>query len=504
MKLRETFGFLFLPRHAAVLWFVVLALISLFFIAWKAPVDPDLFWHIRAGSDIVQRGVPQIDWYSHTFSSFAWIDHEYAQEIFMHWVNTLGGLRLLSIVYAAIVALTFSVALKWALPRNVEWPWVLLAGVGIAFFSNSFLGVRPQMFTYVFLLLILGAVQRARESGRARLLWLIPLIFAGWANIHASFLLGHIVLIIIVATETLKYLLPRRWELGEPLRLKQLWSLVPVTLLSIVATFANPYGWRIWIETWRTLSDQALHKNIVEWFVPDIHSTNGVYLFGVAVIVFAVLMLKKKRADLTNVALLLAFFTASMMAVRNIPFFFIIAIPMILLALREMAPRAQRVITFWPAMLLLTVVVAGLLARVPYHALWRVNTDVKVFEGANYPVGAATYLADHPELADSRPFNDYAWGGYLLERVPWFRTFIDGRMPVWEQEGVRIIDEYFKIDRQQKDWQTTFEKYEIDLVVTRPGQALATAMANDARFTEAFKDEKAVIYIKKELLERTR
>jgi hypothetical protein len=497
MKLRGTFGFLFLQQKMAILWFAVLALVSLFFIAWKAPLDPDLFWHLRAGSDILQQGVPHIDWYSHTFSTFAWIDHEYAQEIFMHWINTLGGLRLLSIVYAGIVALTFSVALKWALPKKVEWPWALLAGVGIAFFSNSFLGVRPQMFTYLFLLVLLGFIQRAREHGRSRGLWLIPFLFAIWANIHASFLLGHIVLLIILAGEILKHLLPRRWELGQPFALKQLWSLIVVTLLSIVATFANPYGWRIWVETWRTLSDQALHKNIVEWFVPDIHSTNGVYLFAIAVITFALVMLKKKRTDLTQVLLLLAFFVASLMAVRNIPLFFIFAIPVALLALREMAPRAMRVLEFWPLLLLLTIVVSGLLARVPYHALWRVNSDVKAFEGAGYPVAAATYLAEHPELADSRAFNDYAWGGYLLGRVPWFKTFIDGRMPVWEQDGVRIIDEYFAIDRQQGDWQSTFEKYEIDLVITRPGQALANAIEKDNRFEEAFRDEEAVIYIKK-------
>lgn len=144
-----------LPPGAGLIWLAVISITLTFFIAWKLPTDPDLYWHLRAGADILQKGIPHVDWYSHTFSDFAWIDHEYAQEIFMHFLQKIGGLRLISITYALIVTVTLTAGLKWARPR-LEWSWVLLAAPLIALFSKPYLGSRPQMITYLFVLLLVG------------------------------------------------------------------------------------------------------------------------------------------------------------------------------------------------------------------------------------------------------------------------------------------------------------------------------------------------------------
>ncbi len=99
---------------------------------------------------------------------------------------------------------------------------------------------RPWLFTILLFILELDILMQARRTGRVReLLWL-PLIFALWANVHIEFVDGLMVLGLAWA-ETLA----AHWGLGTETRVRPAW--MGVALLScVLATLANPYGWRIY------------------------------------------------------------------------------------------------------------------------------------------------------------------------------------------------------------------------------------------------------------------
>jgi hypothetical protein len=142
-------------------------------------------------------------------------------------------------------------------------------------------------------------------------------------------------------------------------------------------------------------------------------------------------------------------------------------------------------------------VVAWAALQVPLKAIWSVDREARVLEASLYPVAAAAYLAEHDELADAHTFNSYGWGGYLLLEVPWFKTFIDGRMPSWEHEGVKVMDEYFKVDRLEPGWDDVLDTYGISLIVLPPDHKLVAALSRKGNlageYRELFRDERAVI-----------
>lgn len=94
--------------------------------------------------------------------------------------------------------------------------------------------------------LLLPVVVRLMRSGRRRSRWSLPLLFAVWANLHAGFIAG----LAVVAW----HLLPRTRDRTL------IWQL----LLSIAATLLNPYGPRLYVEIFRTLTDSSLHSHIGE------------------------------------------------------------------------------------------------------------------------------------------------------------------------------------------------------------------------------------------------
>jgi len=59
--------------------------------------DPDLWWHIRVGEDILRtRHFPTTDSYSWTVAGNPWIAYEWLGEIALALVNRAGGVVALS------------------------------------------------------------------------------------------------------------------------------------------------------------------------------------------------------------------------------------------------------------------------------------------------------------------------------------------------------------------------------------------------------------------------
>jgi len=491
---------LWLPPRIGTAWAVILGVLVMLGLVWKVPSDPDLFWHIRAGNDILAQGIPHVDWYSFTMPNFPWVDHEWLIQLPMALLHRLGGLRLVSVAYALLLLATLTWGLRWSLMRKVAWPWVVLTGTLFAAASWSFLGSRPQMLTYALLLGLLGVLARIRE--RTRYVWLLPAILLLWANLHGSFVMGLAVLWTWTGGEVLLRIVPGLRVSPEvhaaPLPYSVLWKLIAVGVLAVAATFANPYLHGVWVEALRTVGDRELHKNIIEWFSPDVRANPGTTFYLVSVVWVAAVAVRRARTNLPLLAVTLLTWVAGLLAVRNGPLFFLLAVPQVVLSVRELWPRLVRLVCLWPVLLVATaLVVVWVVWQVPLKALWSVDRAAYVLETNRYPVAAAQYLAEHDELAEAHTFNSYGWGGYLLLEVPWFKTFIDGRMPSWEQDGVKIMDEYFKLDRLEPGWDGVLDTYDVSLVILSPDHKLATALLRKGNvagvFRELFRDERAVI-----------
>jgi hypothetical protein len=71
-------------------------------------------------------------------------------------------------------------------------------------------------------------------------------------------------------------------------------------------------------------------------------------------------------------------------------------------------------------------------------------------------------------------FNEYHWGGYVIWNLyPNYRVFMDGRADVY---GDQLIEEFFRIHDGAKDWRNLLEHYKIQSVVVSPNAAIASLL----------------------------
>jgi GNAT superfamily N-acetyltransferase len=171
---------------------MVIALYAIPAVMVMRPVtDPDIWWHLRTGQWIVEHGaVPTTD----PFSSFGlgkpWVAYSWLFELLVYGLYRglgLGGILLYRVVLTLAVALSVHRLVAKREPRFA----VALGLVGAALLALlPLMNERPWLFTILFSALTLDVVLDLRAGRSTRAAWLLPPLFALWANLHIQFVYG--------------------------------------------------------------------------------------------------------------------------------------------------------------------------------------------------------------------------------------------------------------------------------------------------------------------------
>ena len=317
-------------------------------------------------------------------------------------------------------------------------------------------------------------------------LLLLPALTLLWANLHAGFLVGLLILGAFGAAELLGLAarsgartLPRALlaqDSGARFR-----ALLSAALLCLCAGLVTPYGPGTLLYPFRLLAQVKLAAEVQEWQRMPLSGNFAIFwvltAFGVLVLVRSGLalartgQLKGQMAQFLADAFLLAGFAVlAIRSVRHLSWFVLLVPPVLgyhLAAARNATGRLRagdvldrRRQTFYAgaALALALVMILRQLFGVADFG-FGVRED-------RIPVRACKYLKD-PQSGDlrCRLYNVYEWGGYLIWRFwPRRRVFIDGRCLVY---GDEIIREALTVARGRHGWQDILRTHDVGAVMVR-------------------------------------
>jgi hypothetical protein len=153
-------------------------------------VDPDLWWHIKAGEGILAtHHWPTADPYSFTVAGQPWIAYEWLGEVLLAATNRLAGLRGLDALLILLGCTVLAALYAFATLRSGNSKAGFVATAVLIILATPSFSLRPQMLGYLFLILTLIAMERFRQ-GKRKALWLLPFLFLLWVNTHGSFVIG--------------------------------------------------------------------------------------------------------------------------------------------------------------------------------------------------------------------------------------------------------------------------------------------------------------------------
>ena len=489
-----------IPRCSARVVFPGILLFGLLAMTAHNAVDPDLWWHLRTGQWILETGhVPHTDPFSFTRAGHAWISHEWLSEVVFYELWKGGGAAAL-IVFSAIVTTAGFMLLYLRCPGKRYWAAAATAFGALV--AAPCWGVRPQMFTFTLASLLLWLLEPSES--RPKLLFWIPPLFLLWLNLHAGFALGPALLLAYalgLLMETATGSTP--WPEARPIILRVMLLLFVCLLLVPL----NPSGAQLYRYPLDTLRSSGMRSFIGEWRSPDFHA--GLYrplLLVWLLLLTALASLRSRPRGRVIVPLLLTSF-AALDAVRHIPIFVLLAMPVIAAALPGAKkshvsidargrfwqtasagpPLSQRVrVLFNGAVLILMAV----FALTKWISVAR-HQDARVAE--RFPQKAVAFLRSGDYAR--RIFVFYDWGGYAIWNLyPEYRVFVDGRADLYGDDLLRqSISTLMDV---RTGWRDALDNWRVDAVLVPPSCALAQALLLDPAWHTAFSDSSAVILLR--------
>jgi hypothetical protein len=422
-------------------WFYpfLACLLLVFLFAFRQNIDYDMGYHLRAGQWILQNhAFPQKDTFTYTVNQNDYIDLHWLYQVGCYLLYLAGGFRGISLAHLLLILAAFGLtALRMRLAGVLPWVYTLLFLPAVIAMEIRFLD-RPEILSWVLLILTLLVLDLRLDYNR-NFLYLLPFFQLLWVNIEGLFILGWAAMGAYFLTNWFHY---KRFDR----------SLLKYGFLSLAATLLNPYflkGVAFPLVLFTRLQGSNIFKHYISefqspWaitqdasdpFLPTL-PINTYRIFSLVLLLVVGLGFRKRKFH--ELFLTVAFFGLSVAAIRNVPLFFWVALPVAAVSLRDLLsgrPGFQMKIDGFlsgkalagTVTVLILLLGARVLTRAYYVSDRRVIHTGLGLDPERFPVKAAQFMKDNRLTAPL--LNDQAFGGWLIWQGP-SPVFIDGRLEV--------------------------------------------------------------------------
>jgi hypothetical protein len=452
--------------------------------------EGDYFWHVNTGQWIWEHwAIPVSDPFSFTVTDHNPFRPESGRPHFIlqqYWLSQLvlyflwecGGdasiVVLRALIHAGLITSVFFVTLR----RSDFCRALIFATLTFCYFqviSNE----RPQLFTVLFVYLLILFLERVTARGRSipRVLFVgLPVMMLLWANMHGGYLLG----LCIIGAYSVGYYLEQRkafdWNSGKRILLM---------LGSGLAAMINPAGLPELLT--ELFAMPTVYQSQIRESVSSIKAIlatgvmrNLTYVIMVLLIITS-MVTAFKRMRLTHLLLIGGLLILSFMAVRHQVFLFLLA-PLVAIYLPF--PKKKWAIPITSILLLFLVS----------------NTNIQeplVFAAKSpiFPVDAADFIRNTRPATNI--FNYQDWGGYLVNKDPDFKVFVDGRALaeelVTEHNEIVYLENLSGLDT----YQINTAIFPIHNLVTGNVVPLAVMLMYDPDWEAVFLGTNSLVFLRK-------
>lgn len=500
-----------LPSISAAVWLAVFFVLMLSTSARVLMIasDSDPCWHWVQGNWMLQHhAVLRTELFSFTRTGAPLVDMWWLSEI----VTALAG-NLFGWSGIALLAVTVCATYVWLLHRQLlaENNELLLstALTLLAVWTCKMHWVaRPHLATH--LLVVVFAWQlRWFEKGlvtRRRLLLLLPLLTALWANLHGAFVIAFVLIGVHLAGTILSWAFTTAEQ--RPALRQRAMVLTGLGVTCFLASLLNPYGWHLPVQVFHYMKSPWLMGFAQEYQPPHFRDPIMVTFVITAALAALMLLIGRPRLSETDALLLVIWFVLSLRMVRNASLFALIATPILaehwnarLHGLptsrftryyRKLSTRLTSVNQMAGARgLPALAVIAMILVLAKPQLLGGQPLLPTELPSDGFPVDAVELLRQSPQAVDGEMFNEYVWGGYLIWAMPERKIFIHPNLDVYGEE---ITKDYIDVNFLHPGWEHILEKYHIGWTIMPREHRLNHALAQSANWRLVYIDQVATIY----------
>jgi len=468
----------------------------------------DLGRHIKNGEVILhgtaeeRHAVLHTNFYSCATPTFPFINHHWLTGVLFYFLWSKFSFEGLTVFYAAVMAATILI-FYFAAEQPAGAP---LAALALAVLSQR-TEVRPEGISFLFMAIFYAMLSAwFRGALHSGYLYFLPLLMLLWVNFHIGFVFGFLLL----GTFFLKAFLA-----GDRKKIIQLLSVIAA---SVIAGCVNPSGvtgFLYPLNIYRNFGYAVgegrslfvflgLHDANPEW---QLKLFAWVLLMAAAIAALWWIVMKEVRPRLAEFLLLGSTAILAMSAIRNIPVFSLLMIPLLAELLHDLLQKKHLSAMPWTRILAAAVFVVGL------GFCWVRHQD-REHEGL-FGLGLRDGVSATADFMRANGiagpvFNDFNNGSYLIfylfhpgGSLPSTagRVFLDQRP---EAYPAALFELHKQMEADDNVWRQQDEKYRFNAIVyslqfnnAPETERFLLARVRDPEWAPVYTDNFNLIYLRR-------
>jgi len=478
MELKVT-NYTFIMRSAVIAFVGAVLLLALVITSYSTATY-DVYWHLAMGRELVENHIfPSTDDFSFTWQGRELSSFPYLFQMLIYLLVDTFGYDLGTHLYLFGVFVSVTIAACYYLKKiNANPALFCMTIAGLALFLNFRLLIRPELFSYFFIVIAFIFYKQAATNFCKNTLWPIFLLMLLWVNYH-SVVFGYVIFFGLYVDIGIRFLAEKR-----PSKDWMLW--VVSGALLVFLGFMNPFFYHGVLATLKM--DNAWYGYIQEY--QNIFYTFSRYPGAIpavfAALLALVLAVKLKRYG--YLVVLLVFLLGAIQYSRILVASGIVMLLILADLLSDQYSHIELPNSF--KMLSKAGSILLLVSFVPLYFSWYffyTPQDTQMPENLkNY------FLSKHYE---GNILNNYAVGGFLIYSLyPQARVFIDGRTDILYD--VAFFEKYQRVITNSDELKAAVAEYNIDYIVNRNSPDYNNVIYKSEMFALDYMDEGYSLYKK--------
>ena len=500
----------FLPASGGwvLLWFSMFLVLGF---SKMVLADGAVARHIQTGLFIIQHhAIPKSNYVWAVNPNAPWLTHEFLGDLALGAAYLLGGLNGVALLGCAVIA----VCIMWSYQLGrVKGLGPVSGGLLIfpVFLATSIHWLaRSHIFSYLFFLIVyyLNFVSPASVKKKAVLTGLTMLL---WTNFHGSMFIGIGLAALVPGCAVVEALFSRK----KPIPWNGLLPPFLVPLVALIAGSINVRGAGFYLYIVNYLIHPEIAGKGGEWRVLDVSFGISVwsFLFLFATLV-SLCIIAKRVPKLADAVLAIGLFAAGCWSMRLIPYFALVALPLMgpfVCTIRDhliATSTGKPLLNIFRPLLSLDTAKQPLRPRQEWRgyciksllfvalcSIYMLDKEEHISDFPDYklPVHAMDYVQNNHVKGLAFSFDN--WGPYINWRTN-APIFIDEKTDFYP---VSFLDEYRAIYGAEANWQALLAKYNFTYAVLPPSAPLAHKLAQLPNWKQCQTNKTSVLFVRQQV-----
>ena len=412
--------------------------------------------------------------------------------------NSFGftGIYILILIISSIIGICiFNTLLKEK--NNMILSFIVT--LSIVYITKTMFAARNQIFSFLLFILEANFLIGLLEEGKKRYFWLLILLAFGLVTVHDTVY----ILMFIIALPYLAEVVLQKFKIKLPgnieyTNLKNGKYLILFLILSIPIGFCTPMFGTAYTNLANCMN--GVSTDFISELQP-VHLLSSVTLTFAIFLLISIVSFTKTKVKLKDILFVVGFFLFSLIAVRNLFFFYLIGAiyftnivtSFINTYVEEKDQLLFKIENSWITIgFIVLFMVSFSFCQIP------VSFSKEYVKENLYPIEATKWIKKNLDYENIRIWNHFNFGSYLeLNGIKSFLDSRSGMYTVQENKDCTVLEDWLSVTNGTVHYQDIIDKYKINYVLVYNEELLNIYISKDNNYKVIYQDNLFSLYEKK-------